>query len=65
MRQRIPRRKLGSRFGAHPELPRVIVCAIHQAFFGRVIGHPDSKRQRKTRMRDLTFHYSRKLKEVA
>lgn len=45
-----PRHKLGSRFGANPELPRLIVCTLHKALFGRNTCHPDSKRQQRAKM---------------
>ena len=52
----------GHKYGRDPELPVLIVCTVQHALNCRVAHHPDSKRQAKTRLRDLSNARARWLK---
>jgi len=49
-------------FGTAPVLSSVLGWAVQQALKGYRVRHPDAKRQRRTRLRDLTIHRRRLLK---
>ena len=53
----------GHKYGRQPDLPLLVVCAVQHALNCRTSSHPDSKWQRKARMRDLTVLRSRQLKQ--
>ena len=55
------RYEIRRQFGCKPDLAAVLVFSLQQALRGSRT-HPDSKRQRKTRLNDLTKYYVRILK---
>jgi len=55
-------RKIGHRFGRSPELGILVVCTVQHALNVRCSRHPDSKRQRKARLLDLSRYGFRMLK---
>jgi hypothetical protein len=57
------RYQMRKQFGRHPDLAAVLVWSLQHAL--KAIGtHPDGKRQRKSRKRDLTIFRSRELKQL-
>ena len=49
-------------FGRKPDLTAILIWATQQALKGYGVAHPDMKRQRKTRQRDLMMWGARKIK---
>ena len=52
-------------FGRNPSLHAVLVWATQQALRGYGVKHPDRKRQRTTRLRDVSIQAARELKRAA
>jgi hypothetical protein len=50
------RYEMRRQFGRNPDTCAVLVWAIQQALKGIGKRHPDGKRQRKSRLRDLTIY---------
>lgn len=50
------RYEMRKQFGSSPDTCAVLVWAIQQALKGFGKRHPDGKRQRKSRLRDLTIY---------
>jgi hypothetical protein len=58
------RYEIRKQFGRNPDTCAVLVWAIQQALKGFGIKHPDRKRQRTTRQRDLYLWGARKVKGI-
>ena len=56
------RYQIRKQFGRNPDTCAVLVWAVQQALKGYRTRHPDHKRQRCTRQRDLSLHMARTLK---
>jgi hypothetical protein len=59
------RYEVRKQFGRNPSLYAVLVWATQQALRGYGVKHPDHKRQRTTRLRDMAIQAARKLKRAA
>jgi len=55
-------RQIRRQFGRNPNVAAVLVWATQQALKGYRVRHPDYKRQRTTRQRDLCLWEARKIK---
>lgn len=56
--------QLREQFGTRPDVHAVLIWSVQHALKGWGTRHPDMKRQRKARLRDLTIYRSRQLKGV-
>lgn len=56
--------KLRHMFGKAPDLAAVLIWATQQALKGYGKAHPDTKRQRSTKQRDLRLWGERQRKEI-
>lgn len=58
------RYEVRKQFGKNPDLYAVLVWATQKALKGYRTTHPDSKRQRTTRLRDVSIQAARELKRA-
>ena len=56
--------KMRRMFGKKPALSAVLVWATQQALKGIGVTHPDTKRQRTTRQRDVGIYKAREMKRT-